>query len=1397
MSLKLIVSAAGAGFVAVVVFLVPGLSQASQAVAVRQLAYVLPYLAVGLLILLGGSLLARGYFTPRKSSQLLHHIFEKQADDRPGTVAVVFGPVVATYADIESRANRLARYLQRKGVGRGAIVAMLLPRSVDAYATILGILKAGAAYVPVDPAYPAERVAYILRDSGAKVLVTTEELAPYVSFTGPVIRVDGDDVAISTMSSARPTSVHVEPRDLCYVIYTSGSTGRPKGVMVEHRNVSHLVRAESQIYKVQPEDRVYQGASLSFDLSVEEIWLAFNAGATLVAATPEMARAGPDLSKLLTESNVTVLSCVPTLLSILGESVPSLRLLILGGEACPRELVERWSRPGLRMVNTYGPTETTVIATHVDLSPDKKVTIGRPVPGYRVHILGENLQPVPAGGAGEICIGGVGVARGYMGLPEKTRTRFVPDPFAPSDEPDARLYRTGDLGRFDEEGNIEFLGRADGQVKLRGFRIELSEIETVLMQADGVLGAACAMREDTPGLQQLVGYVVPRPDARVHEERLLSHLRSRLPPYMVPSIVELVAELPMLPSGKLDRASLPPPSPRKEMSSNLARRARTETERRLLEVWGALFHPLPVSADDDFFLDLGGHSLLAARMVSELRKDSRFARASVSDVYEHPSLASLASHLDSDPRHDPSGFGSSQESTRHGDRPGDGRRHLLAGVLQGLGLIFIFGTRCLGWVTPYLVFFILLESGASILESAAWAIVSDLAVIPALLVIAVSAKWLVLGRVKPGRYRLWGGYYLRWWFAQSVVRVLPLRQLTGTPLLSAVYRLLGARIGKNVYLGTDRLGAYDLISIGDGSSIDELVTVGGYSVENGILSIGPVTIGRGCFVGTWSVLGEYSVMEDGARLEDLSMLHRGARVPRGETWAGSPARYMNRSIRITPPPSQSRIRNLATNILYATIIPIFSVIFFLGILPGMLFLARFRLLLDPVPYLLAASLVGASFVLLFAISVVLMKWLLLGRVRAGTYPLHGGFYVRYWFIDQLLKLSLEVMGQIYATLYLARWYRALGAKVGRFVELSTAASTTPDLLELGDGSTVADESSLGAPRVEGGWITLAPTRLGRRAFIGNSGVVSSGTQLGDESLVGVLSIAPCDQNEAGRKGVAWLGSPPILLPRRQPSALFSDNRTFTPTRRLRLARGSFEILRVTMPAIGHFLAAALVVSTALELLPVLGLITTLLLLPAIYTAAVLTTIMAVVLVKWIVIGRYKPFVRPLWNNFIWRLELVNALYEFMAAPIALEDLQGTPFLPRYLRLLGCKIGRRTYIDTTGFLEWDLVEVGDRACLMEDCIVQTHLFEDRVLKASRLRIGNDCSIGPASVVLYDSTMEDGSRLDGLSLLMKGETLPAGTAWAGIPAAWQDPSRKPAKEDSRSALSVTVRHRHSRE
>ncbi len=581
---------------------------------------------------------------------LLHELFERQADIRPDAPAIECAGQTLSYGELDHRANRMAHQLRESGAGRGCFVAILLPRSADIYVAMLGILKCGAAYVPLDADYPADRIGFILNDCRVHTLITTAALAAlHAEADCQVLCVDSSAVLPGAPPPSRlcRADTGTMQDDLCYVIYTSGTTGRPKGVEITHRSASHLVRAEGAIFNVATSDRCFHGSSIAFDASVEEIWLPLFAGATLIVGTAEMIHAGPALAHVLNDARVTVLSCVPTLLALLASDIPSIRLLILGGETCPQDLVRRWAAPGRRMVNTYGPTEATVIATYGDLSPTSPVTIGRPLPNYAVYLLDEELRPVPAGQVGEIYIAGTGLARGYLNRPDLSAARFISSPFSSE-----RLYKTGDLARLTASGELEFCGRGDTQVKLRGFRIELAEIESALMQSADIQCAVVCLREEG-GVQKLAAFVIARAGCSVEEPSLKSHLRSLLPGYMIPSTIDALPVFPSLPSGKVDRKSLPAPASRDRELDPSYDPPRTPVERKLAAAWEMVFAPAVVSRTDDFFLDLGGHSLIAATTVSRLREQPAFAGLSVLDVYHFPTVAALAAELEQRHREEP------------------------------------------------------------------------------------------------------------------------------------------------------------------------------------------------------------------------------------------------------------------------------------------------------------------------------------------------------------------------------------------------------------------------------------------------------------------------------------------------------------------------------------------------------------------------------------------------------------------------------------------------------------------------------------------------------------------------------------------------------------------------
>ena len=1323
---------------------------------------------------------------PGAPTQLLHHYFERQAATAPGAVAVVFGEDRITYAELDHRSEALSRLLSGRGIGPGCCAGLLLPRGVSVYVGLLAILKTGAAYVPLDPDYPPDRVEYILSDCSASVLLTTSELAAKATgFPGAIVCVDAGlpQNLLAVAEVPEKPSTQPRPEDLCYIIYTSGTTGRPKGVQIEHRSACHFVQAESELFEIRPADRVFQGFSIAFDASVEEIWLAWAAGATLVGATAERVRSGAALSQHLSDAGVTVLSCVPTLLAMLEDDVPSLRLLILGGETCPPELVRRWCKSGRRVVNTYGPTEATVVATCAECDPQRPVTIGRPLPGYVALVLNDLLQPVANGDAGELVLGGVGIARGYLGLPKLTAEKFITLDLDGSWS--GRFYRTGDRARWSPGGELEFLGRMDTQVKIRGFRVELSEIEAVLLECAAVRNAAVVLREDQPGGARLLAYVVPTSEGpALDPSSLRARLQARLPDYMIPAAIQVLTALPTLPSGKLDRRSLPAPAPNQFFPRPDFVGPRSPVEHQVAELWGTLFQLPAISLNDDFFLDLGGHSLLAAQMVSRLRRLPGFRGVSVADVYRHPRLGEFARRLQDLP-----GFeGRNGTDGQAGDphvrpphaaagpcgRPVPFWRHFLCGCGQLLSLVFVLSFFALQWLAPYLTYTVLIEEDYSLIPSILLGFASLVLLYPVMLLLVIALKWIIIGRYQPGVYPLWGTYYFRFWLVNAIEATVPVSYLSGTPFLALYLRLMGARIGRNVSLQSDSFAIYDLLRIGDGSSINSDATLLGYSVGDGVLRIGSVTLGKRCFVGTRAVVCENAMMADDAALEDMSLLREGQAIGAGETWIGSPAR--NES----PPgpsgtkehPTEPSAAACATPILCIALqfagLLTFPVLVAAALFPGIAVMNRLNYLDPYYWYLFLSPLVALSFVVLLCLEIAGLKWLLLGRIRTGDHSLNSWYYVRKWFVDKTMELSLDILGPLYASVYLSPWYKLLGAKVGPGAEISTASSISPDLVSIGPESFIADNVSLGAPRVCNGRMHIGQTKIGRRAFIGNSAILPPGTVIGDEVLLGCLSAPPRDPAEALREDSAWLGSPALFLPQRAKSSQFSAEATFVPSARLRIVRAAIEFVRVITPSTGFIILISLMFSALLLLHDYFSIARTLLFFPALYLACGLAAAAATIGLKWILVGRYRPGEQPLWCTFVWRNELVNALHEHLAEPFLVGALTGTPFLCWYLRLLGARIGRRVYLETTDFSEFDLARIGDEAALNADCTVQTHLFEDRVMKMSHLGIGAGCTVGAGALVLYDAAMEARSSLGPLSLLMKGETLPAGTTWAGIPA-----------------------------
>jgi non-ribosomal peptide synthetase-like protein len=1275
------------------------------------------------------SLLRSEYAAPPRT---LVDILAATVEAVPDAPAVDNGADSLTYSEFLDAAREVADELATYGVGRGDRVGVRISSgTLDLYVAIAGILLSGAAYVPVDADDPDERARTVFFE--ARVAATITEKLLVTSLRSGSEPLDPEDP---------------EPTDDAWVIFTSGSTGTPKGVAVSHRNAAAFVDAEARMFlqdrPLGVGDRVMAGLSVAFDASCEEMWLAWAYGACLVPAPRSLVRSGMDLGPWLVANQITVVSTVPTLVALWPvEALAKVRLLILGGEVCPPEIGERLATPDREVWNTYGPTEATVVACGARLVAGDPVRIGLPLDGWDLAVVDGDERPVAPGEIGELIIGGVGLAR-YLDA-DLDAERYADMHTLGWD----RAYRSGDLVRYDEEGLV-FIGRADDQIKLGGRRIELGEIDSALLGLPGVEGAAAAVRTTKSGNRLLVGYV--KTDGAFDLHASTSHLRDSMPAALVPRLVEVDA-LPTRTSGKIDRDALPWPMP---ILSASGQAELDGTQAMVQALWNDILAADVADARADFF-DLGGSSLTAAQLVSRLRQD--YPEITVADVYAAPTLAEMATRLDeSDP---------AAARTDRNVKPVPAKTQL-AQLVATIPLRALSGAHILVWLATGCTL-----TGWSFLPHASWWWIAAgwllLVTPPGRIALAAAGARLVLAGVRPGQYPRGGRVHLRVWLAERLVEELGAANIAGASLIKLYARALGATVGRHVDLHTVP-PVTGMLSLGDQCSVEPEVDLTGYWIDGDVLNLGRIEIGARARIGARSMLMGGSSIGAGAEVAPGSAVF-GA-VPDDQYWSGAPGARVAKHARgpwadEVPQNRPAWLAAYALSSLLVAALPVVAIITGVAIAaPDISDSDSLGEAIGRAAVWIPAGTVVAMIVL--AVSVLVIVRLLGLRMSSGHYPVHSRVAWQAWSTLRVLDDARTWLFPLYASTLTPFWLRLLGANVGKDVEASTVL-LIPKLTEVRDGAFLADDTLLGGYELGGGWLRIDQVRVGKHAFVGNSGMAAPGRKVPREGLVAVLSAAP--RRTKAKAGTSWIGSPPTKL--RRAVGDVDQSRTYEPATRLRVARALVEVCRLVPVMLGAGLW--------LLVLGVLAVVAdrsswwaALLLSGPVLVAGGAVAAVVSTVAKWLLVGRLRPGNHPLWCSLVWRNELADTFVEVMAAPWFARPATGTWILNVWLRAMGARIGRGVWCETYWLPEADLIDLRDGATVNQGCVVQTHLFHDRMLSMDTVTLRAGSTLGPNSVVLPAAALGKHSTVGPVSLVMRGEVVPDKTRWIGNPIApWVEP------------------------
>jgi non-ribosomal peptide synthetase-like protein len=1254
---------------------------------------------------------------PEVQERTLLELFADTVRSHPDTVAIDAPDALLNYEQLADEVTRLALELRQAGIGPGERVGVhLASGSSQLYVAILGVLHSGAAYVPVDVDDPPARAETIWEQ-------------------GDVCAILDSEGGLTWRRPPNPCNRELAPEDDAWIIFTSGSTGQPKGVAVSHRSAAAFIDAEARLWNVSPQDRVLAGLSVAFDASCEEMWLAWSNGAALVPAPRELVRAGVDLGAWLKEQRISVVSTVPTLAAMWDQdALTGVRLLILGGEACPTEL--GWRLAGEREVwNTYGPTEATVVSTAARVIPGNTVTIGWPLHGWQVAVVDEHGQPVPLGDQGELVIAGVGLAR-YLDA-QLDSERYAPLPALGWE----RAYRSGDVVRETIDG-LQFIGRADDQVKLGGRRLELGEVEARLAAVAGVRAAAAAVKSTAAQNRILIGYVV----GDVDPSFVRAQVAEFLPDGVTPLIVVL-EELPSTTSGKVDRKALPWPPPG---SSNGGEAALGPMEAWLAERLTEQLGPVAIAPESDLF-ELGASSTVVAKLVSTLRE--RFPALAVADVYEYRTVETLAARLE-----DLEEVGERQ-STAQISPP----RHL--GAMQLAGVLVLTALAAIPLVIVVLAYGNI-ESGGVPHVGWGWLIGAWFALCspPARLLTAVLARRLLLPKgLTPGRYPRDSWLTARVWFLERLGEQCRLVRVAGTPAAARWARAIGAQVADGARLGSMPALA-SVVRIEEGATIESDVDLHGWWIDGQELVVGEVHVGAGASVGSRTVLMGGASVGAGAEIEPGSVIL--ADIPAAEHWGGNPACHLGAAGGDWPSeaPSPSPHRRLL-RAMFSVGLAGEGILTLLAFVPAIVLLvligapmpslggSPLQLLLEALVFVAVSTPILATLLAL----VLRLTWKL---VRSGYSPGESALGWALWFSGDLQESTIGALFPLFASLYTRPWLRLAGIDIGKRTEISTSTGLNP-MVSFGELSHATDDIAYCTARARHGWLRVQPITIGNRTFLGPGAILRDRTQLGDDSLLGALSLSPRDPED----GTSWFGVPALELPRVKET--LDPARTTNPPRRLVAARAAMDTIRILLPNTLSVTIGVLDFLVLGQLGSDLGIAAMLALAPLVVLLSGLFSASLAVAMKWLVMGRYRPSRHPLWSSFVWRDELVNSAHEQLAGEWLLRFTIGSPLMSLYLRAMGARVGRGVWCETTAITEYDLIDLGDGAAVNRGACLMTHVFQDRQLSIGPTRIGEGATLGPTSAVLPDTELGDGACIGAHAVVLRGEHLHAGTRWQGSP------------------------------